>query len=63
MVVPSELPLKLICDVTRLWRNLALPSEIFCVCHCAQHTARRPNAAAKAFLAAGKGFLNCENIV
>ena len=33
MVVPSALPLKLICDVTRLWRNLAPPSEIFCVRH------------------------------
>jgi len=33
MVVPSALPLKLICDVTRLWRNLP-PSEIFCVRHC-----------------------------
>jgi len=31
MVVPSALPLRLICDVTRLWRNLAPPSEIFCV--------------------------------
>ena len=26
--------LKLICDVTRLWRNFAPPSEIFCVRHC-----------------------------
>jgi len=34
MVVPSALALKLICDVTRLLRNLALPSEIFCVRHC-----------------------------
>jgi len=25
MVVPSALPLKLICDVTRLWRNFGLP--------------------------------------
>jgi len=37
MVVPSALPLKLICDVTGLWRNLALPSEIFCVRHCNWH--------------------------
>jgi len=27
IVVPSALPLKLICDVTRLWRNLALPRK------------------------------------
>ena len=33
IVVPSALPLKLICDVTRVWRNLATPSEIFCVRH------------------------------
>ena len=33
MVVPSALPLKLICNVTRLWRNLPPPSEIFCVRH------------------------------
>ena len=33
MVVPSALPLKLICGVTRLWRNFAPPSEIFCVRH------------------------------
>jgi len=26
--------LQLICDVTRLWRNFANPSEIFCVRHC-----------------------------
>jgi len=32
MVVPSALPLKLICDVTRLWRIFA-PPEIFCVRH------------------------------
>ena len=37
MVVPSVLPLKLICDVTRLWRNLAFPSEIFCVRHWPSH--------------------------
>ena len=34
MVVPSALPLKLICDVTRLLRNFGPPSEIFCVRHC-----------------------------
>jgi len=39
MVVPSTLPLKLICDVTRLWRNLASPSEIFCARHCLQKLA------------------------
>jgi len=33
MVVPSALPLKLIRDVTRFWRNFAPPSEIFCVRH------------------------------
>ena len=27
MAVPSALPLKLICDVTRLWRNLAAPRK------------------------------------
>jgi len=31
MVVPSALSLKLIGDVTRLWRNFAHPSESFCV--------------------------------
>ena len=35
MVVPSALPLKLICDVTQLWRNLP-PSEVFCVRRCFQ---------------------------
>ena len=33
IVVPSALPLKLICDVTRLWRHFNTLSEIFCVCH------------------------------
>ena len=33
IVLPSALPLMLICDVTRLWQNFAPPSEIFCVRH------------------------------
>jgi len=33
MIVPLALPLKLICDITRLWRNFAPISEIYCVRH------------------------------
>jgi len=34
LVVPSALPLKLLCDVTQMWWNFAPPSEIFCVRQC-----------------------------
>ena len=33
---PRMVVLKLICDVTRLWRNLPPLSEIFCVRHCSR---------------------------
>jgi len=33
VVVPSALPLKLICDVTRFWWHFVLPLEIFCIHH------------------------------